>query len=447
MLFARTLIASNPSALLEHISRLPPSLKHHNLLFTLSLAIPADVLSALVSALSTFSVATNVGSLSAPLPGHETAHACALAVFDKAHSLPFRSDIPGRIQAQVGKWHQMREGVRGEKRWNAVESVPTEGADWEKVWGRIAGDDQLPSLLKISEPKAVHTVLMLTDNAPQGLNNALSVFPNATKLGMIAASTPFVTGRPYTLFHNTSVYSSGAVGIALSHHSSVDIPPHLRTDFPGLTPMTDVLTVTRSEGNLVHELDAANPSRLLLDSIAALGIDGDAAKEDKFFLGVLPDDSTTCSQMYHIMSGDPSRGTIALESDAAPGVGTRVQVNLLSPFLRPNFSELFHRSAKTPVSLSLPNHTPHRHLTFVNVSQDHPSTAASPHDLRDIASTDDVTVLDSAFVGASENGFVCSRPDGAKKDSSLLDSGAWGERAWTCSVAGGTAGLTWRSTP
>ena len=32
------------------------------------------------------------------------------------------------------------------------------------------------------------------------------------------------------------------------------------------------------------------------------------------------------NQIYHIISGDPSRGTIALESDAAPVVGTTVQV-------------------------------------------------------------------------------------------------------------------------
>jgi hypothetical protein len=32
------------------------------------------------------------------------------------------------------------------------------------------------------------------------------------------------------------------------------------------------------------------------------------------------------AQAYRITSGDPSRGTMALESDAAPEVGARVQV-------------------------------------------------------------------------------------------------------------------------
>lgn len=34
------------------------------------------------------------------------------------------------------------------------------------------------------------------------------------------------------------------------------------------------------------------------------------------------------SQVYHIISGDPSRGTIALESHAAPADGTTIQVAL-----------------------------------------------------------------------------------------------------------------------
>ncbi|KAH9956222.1 hypothetical protein BGW80DRAFT_1389946, partial [Lactifluus volemus] len=68
----------------------------------------------------------------------------------------------------------------------------------------------------------VHTIITLTDNAPQGLNKSLSSFPHATKirsplrLGLFGSSTPFVTRRPYTLLYNGSVNSSGAVGIALS---------------------------------------------------------------------------------------------------------------------------------------------------------------------------------------------------------------------------------------
>ncbi len=67
-------------------------------------------------------------------------------------------------------------------------------------------------------------------------NNDLSY-----KLGLFGSSTPFVTGRPYTLVFNGSVTSSGAVGIALSAGRR----PALKTAFPGLRAITTPLKVTR----------------------------------------------------------------------------------------------------------------------------------------------------------------------------------------------------------
>lgn len=74
----------------------------------------------------------------------------------------------------------------------------------------------------------------------------------------------------------------------------------------------------RSEGNLVHDLDNSNATRTLLAAVEKAGITN--AKEDDFYI--------TCGdQVYHIISGDPSRGTLCLESHAAPVQGARVQVS------------------------------------------------------------------------------------------------------------------------
>jgi small ligand-binding sensory domain FIST len=62
------------------------------------------------------------------------------------------------------------------------------------------------------------------------------------KIGLIASSTPFVTGRPVTLFHNANVHSSGAVGIALTGGGI----PRSSIEFPGLKSITPPLIVTRS---------------------------------------------------------------------------------------------------------------------------------------------------------------------------------------------------------
>jgi len=107
----------------------------------------------------------------------------------------------------------------------------------------------LPSVLEGLRKEDVHTIITLTDNASQGLNDSLSSFPLATKLDLFGSSTPFATGSLYTLIFNGSVTSSGAVRIALSAGRRST----LQTKFPGLRAPTPPLRVTsRSEGNLVN---------------------------------------------------------------------------------------------------------------------------------------------------------------------------------------------------
>ena len=89
----------------------------------------------LVSALSSFSSSGSVGCLSAPThPGAPASApiACSLAFFRKEHSVPFRSDIPGRPETQVGRWHAMRR--TGKERAQGGEVELTEDVVWERIW-------------------------------------------------------------------------------------------------------------------------------------------------------------------------------------------------------------------------------------------------------------------------------------------------------------------------
>lgn len=216
----------------------------------------------------------------------------------------------------------------------------------------------------------VHTIVTLTDNAPQGLNESLSSFPHATKvspplllsalqgtivfffwkLGLFCSSTPFVTGRPYTLIHNGSVHSTGAVGIALSAGPR----PALQTAYPGLRAITPPLKVTAYvslwfppsshgfflSGTVKQSSFPVGPRvisstswivgiALLISAIEESALVGKAAKDDEFYLGVLRDGDDELRQVHHITSGGPSRGTMALETETAPGEGTSVQVRRL----------------------------------------------------------------------------------------------------------------------
>ncbi|TFY73718.1 hypothetical protein EWM64_g10294 [Hericium alpestre] len=337
----------------------------------------------------------------------------SVAFFDASSSRVFRSEIPGRSDAQVGRSPGARKS--GTQAPGAQDGL-SDAIEWEDIWNRSAGQYELPKELEgISRKDAVHSIISLTDNAPQGFLNALGAFPRATKgcrhdkLGLVASSTPFVTGRPFTLFHNGSSYSSGAVGMALSSTAR----PSASTAFPGLRPITGDLTVTGSEGNLIQELNNKNPSQLLLDAIQKSGLDGNSVKDHDFYIGVMQDG--TPAQVYHIMSGDPSRGTIALDSEVAPATGAIVQ--------------LFHGPAPGAVDVPksyLEPQDDHKSMTFIASSMDCPVTAVPQ------PGSDEVQVIEGTFVASSENGFLLSRcEDGIA------------EPTWKCTAPGGLARLTW----
>lgn len=109
-----------------------------------------------------------------------------------------------------------------------------------------------------------------------------------------------------------------------------------------------------SEGNLVNSLDNANPSGLLLHALknhpAVAGTAQGIAPELRLYIGTLQQkggghevglhadmresSDADCSgqqqlvRLSYIMSGDPSRGSIALDTDAAPAEGALVQVRV-----------------------------------------------------------------------------------------------------------------------
>jgi hypothetical protein len=123
---------------------------------------------------------------------------CSLAFFRKEHAVPFRSDIPGRPETQVGRWHAMRR--TGKERTQSGEVELTEDVEWERIWRPRPEGNVVPPALEGLRKKDVHTIITLTDNAPQGLNDSLSNFPLATKVG--PSFIPF--GLPRTIILSRS---------------------------------------------------------------------------------------------------------------------------------------------------------------------------------------------------------------------------------------------------
>ncbi|KIM66880.1 hypothetical protein SCLCIDRAFT_61631, partial [Scleroderma citrinum Foug A] len=284
-----------------------------------------------------------VGCISAPVPignsSQDSDHcSVSLALVD---GIPFHSTIPGRSEPQVGRWHAGRNRISSEDdtqtNYVAGSTEPdifhtvlgkNGEVDWKKLWSLPSSSDrgvgyELPQdLLPIAadRPSTIDNIIYFSDRASEGISTALqNAFPSSNKLALLASSTPFLTGRPVTLFYNGQIHSSGAVGIALLSSP----PSHLALSFPTLVLLTPALPITSAEGNLIFSINLSNPTRLLLSAIQKRGLShsGDStsvSKEDSFYVGVM-------SQLYHINSGDPSRGTIALDTSMAPKEGSLVQ--------------------------------------------------------------------------------------------------------------------------
>ena len=88
----------------------------------------------------------SVGCLSAP--EHPDVVSCSVALLDARKATLFRSDIPGRVPAQVGRWHSPR------RTWEetvvpADDSLPLDfGVDWEEVWSKGISTPPLPQELQ-----------------------------------------------------------------------------------------------------------------------------------------------------------------------------------------------------------------------------------------------------------------------------------------------------------
>ena len=161
-----------------------------------------------------------------------------------------------------------------------------------------------------------------------------------------------------TLFHNGKIHGSGAVGVALSSGKVA------RVDYIGVKTLSKPMTITRyslfiipsrkvaqdcsCEGNLVNTINNANPTKLLLSDIRKAGLDGSGIEQ--YSLGVvLPDNKI--GRTYRITAGDPSRGSLSLDSQRAPDPGTLVQV---SEFRLPRIVQV-NLTADTYSSFTAPN--------------------------------------------------------------------------------------------
>ena len=94
---------------------------------------------------------------------------------------------------------------------------------------------------------SIDSIIFFSDLHPEGLSESLRALPTTTtQLGLLAASTHFISGRPVTLYRDGSFFGEGAVGVALlKEKTNENKLVSARVDFLGIQRLSTSLTVTR----------------------------------------------------------------------------------------------------------------------------------------------------------------------------------------------------------
>jgi hypothetical protein len=285
-----TFLTQKPSRILSYIHELSDKFtgRDYTFLFALSANFEhSDELEQVVSTMRSVrsdkgrGKARLVGCLSGPVDnmeltaGKRAALSCAVAVFDSGQCVPFYSELQGRRDTQVGRWHSFRKKATDEEEGlDILEAGGRQSINWEDVWNKrisssINKDTMMPEALRstsyvrlffllclhysrLHRPSEIHTLLYMTTPHPDLFTSALSDFwssskSSSTSLGLVAAPTHFVTGRPVTLFSDDKIYGNGSVGLALmkSEDNAEDAPPKITTEFIGMQELGGRMVVTR----------------------------------------------------------------------------------------------------------------------------------------------------------------------------------------------------------
>ncbi|ORZ13602.1 hypothetical protein BCR42DRAFT_492992 [Absidia repens] len=327
-------------------------------------------------------------------------HGVNLLVGYDEHIQPFQVfDSPQRQKARsisVGRWGQVHDFDRFKYEDNTLDTL---GWDSFQTISRppqqhvhvLDNDDSTDSSSKNQQQPSF--ILMASDHEPdQVLHSLDQVYPTTPKLGIIGASTPFVTGEPYTFFYQGQIMHAGMIGFA-AYQSSTSLISQVTVRHPDLEPLGSTFEITRARGNIILDLDDQGATRRLLDLIHQ----GKVAKDEAFYLSMQSDNQHEDSVVARITSGDPSRGNMAVDTTLDLHVGQKVQ------FMK--------RKAVTEGALEprdLLNSCNDHSMVFGVVDLDHTIDAMG------LAKTTNISNSHSSkhqvFGATSENGMIVGKP-------------------------------------
>lgn len=151
MIVSETLRSSarSSASILAGISRLRRKIDGDSRVLLFALSSNAPDVSQTVHQLQLLAT-KSVGCLSAP--EHPDLVSCSVGLLDARKATMFRSEIPGRAAAQVGRWHSPKR-MQEETTVPADDSMPLDfGASWQEVWSKGVSIPPLPQELGKLQP-------------------------------------------------------------------------------------------------------------------------------------------------------------------------------------------------------------------------------------------------------------------------------------------------------
>ncbi|KAF9157505.1 hypothetical protein BGX21_003894 [Mortierella sp. AD011] len=249
-------------------------------------------------------------------------------------------------------------------------------------------------ILMISDLE-VHQFLEALDNAS----------PEANKVGLLASSTPFITGRPVTMFYDGKIVQDGVLGVSVVRDAKdgKGVENRASVEYPTLVPLGPAMQITRCRGNIILELDESNATRLLLDRLKTTTL----TKDKEYFLATSESIESTQSQdvnidmskatVYKITGGDPSKGNMAVDTVNDLNVGQWVQF-------------IHHGKTRSDGHYD-PSYAPESKQGLIRFTTSDPNNTIEQHMEEEPKEIDSENPIRALFGGSSENGFIVGQPN------------------------------------
>ncbi|KAI7905933.1 uncharacterized protein BX663DRAFT_540603 [Cokeromyces recurvatus] len=313
-------------------------------------------------------------------------HVVPFTITDDQHRLKIRNTA-------VGRWGRQDDVIRLKYQNDHLDNV-----NWEN-FGSIntpVQPFQLPSSLENSLKTVPSFLFTLSDNEPEQLLQTFDHhYANVPKVGLIGASTPFVTGEPYCLFRGEEIMGSGIVGFASYGAQQLQ---DMKVCHTAMEKLGKPMKITRCQGNVILDVEAGGATGLLLQLIQHCG---PLSKDEEFYAGIYPLEENELDEsmrVSRITSGDPSRGNMSIDTTADLQVGQTIQ------FLRKKTVETIKNvSSDTMIKDNI----------IFGVSEKDDTI-----DMMPIKIPNQANVIKDCFGGVSENGVILGR---SHMSSELLD--------------------------